>query len=246
MSTDITVTEAVAEATMHQLEAAGRSDLSPPSAEEAARASLQALASLSAGAKLADALLSLSPSGFVVPVDPSTLTATTDPFDGYSAAAAWYATHPRDGCGLRLGRQRDGSLLFAFVASTTAYSKWFATCGVDRRERADSNGRIYAEPTYRDFPRHVSVSWQPRPIHARTTSVTVGRSELEAASALLRTDRAGVGETGWLAVRVSPLPDGRRLRLRSRHIADGVELATAGVLPLAATRGDGWRLQSTG
>ncbi|MBA2559896.1 MAG: hypothetical protein H0V07_08415, partial [Propionibacteriales bacterium] len=158
----------------------------------------------------------------------------------------WYAAHPADGCGLRLGSQLDGSTLFAIRATTTAYRDWIGDVGVDRRELVDGNGRTFVESTWRPFPVSVSVSWQPRSFSARTTGVAVGREQLDAAAASMRVDRSGGSESGWLALCGAVRPDGARLVVKSRRLGPGVEVLADGVLPMAAGRADGWVLQASG
>ena len=105
-------------------------------------------------------------------------------------------------------------------------------------ERRDFDGRVAENRVYRDCGRPVSVSWQPPVNPARTTGAIFGTAALEAAAR--RPVRPGQQTPGWMLWLLPPDPDGRSLSFKPRRLADGLEVLTDGVVPLYASRSDGW------
>jgi hypothetical protein len=244
------VTEALDLARTHAMTRGelGAIDVDP---DAAPRSHLRALARINPAIGHAEGLLATVTTA-VVPVDRNTLTASGEPFSGFSAAAEHYQARPHDGVGLALGPQPDGSALVAIRATAAAWSAWLAEHGTERRDVVADDGHVESESrSYLDPGRHVRVHWSPPAIQARATAVAVGRAMIEAEGAKVRTDRSGVGEIGWVAWSIGAAwslagSGGLRLAFRSRDLGHGVQLVADGVLPLASTRADGWSLTSTG
>lgn len=219
-----------------------------PDAE--ARQHLRALGRISNGPAVAEALIAVVGAG-VVPLDRATLVATADAFAGYTEAAQHFQQRPYDGVGLLLGEQPDGSVRLAVRASPAAWGAWLAEHGVEVRQQIGDDGRVVGETkSYKDIGRHCRVHWSPPGVAARSTSAVVGRAQIEAEGRRVRSDRSGEDEVGWVAWSVGFAwsvggEAGKRLAFASRTLAPGVKLLGDGVLPMAASRSDGWSLVAT-
>ena len=214
-----------------------------------ARRRLATLARVGPGPGTADGLLAASNLN-VLALDSDTLEPTSTPFPSFAAAADHFSLRPHDGAGLQLGTQPGGSTLLAVRATAAGWSAWLAENGTESREREDDNGRR-VDRSYRDPGRHARVHWSPPAVAARVTAVTIGRSALWEEGEKVRTDRAGVGEVGWVAWSIGTAwslagKAGLRLAFADRRLGAGVTLLATGVLPMAAARADGWTLSSTG
>ncbi len=247
----IEVASAIADARARAL-AADTYQTGPGDPDAATRESLRRLGTASVGAAMSEALLAVSANAYVVPIDPSSLTATAEPFESYEDALAHFVRVHADGAGLLLGRQRDGATLVAIKATQQGWRDWLAAEAVEEREVSDSEGRhVRVDRSYRDLPAYVRVHWSPPRTPARASNVAIGRSAIQAEGERLRADRAGVAEHGYVAWSIgagwsTARGDSRSCRFASRKLGNGVELLAAGVLPMAAERADGWRLTATG
>jgi len=212
-----------------------------------ARQHLQSLARMNPAIGTAEGLLATTTIP-VVPVDRDTLTPSGEPFRGFSDAVQHYQARPHDGAALALGPQRDGSTLVAVRATAAAWSAWLAEHGTETRQILSDEGHVESESrSYLDPGRHTKVHWSPPGVAARTTAVVVGRAALMVEGEKVRADRAGVGETGWVAWSIGAAwsvagKDGMRLSFKDRPLDHGVVLVASGVLPMAAHRADGWTL----
>ena len=244
----MTNAELIARARVHAMTAGTRPYDVDPDADS--RDHLRALSRLNPAIGTAEGMLAVQTTP-VVPLDRDTLAASGEPFGGFSAAVEHFQRNPHDGVGLQLGAQRDGSVLVAARATAAAWSSWLAEHGTETREQVDDDGRVVDRTaSYLDPGRHVRVHWSPPRVQARAGAVTVGRAMIEAEGERLRTDRAGVGEVGWVAWSIGAAwsvagRDGLRLRFKDRPLDHGVALLATGVLPLAAHRADGWSLTYT-
>ncbi len=214
-----------------------------------ARRRLAALARVSPGPGTASGLLATS-NMYVVALDADTLEPTSAPFPSFSAAADHFSLRPYDGAGLQLGAQPGGGTLVACRATAAGWAAWLAENGTEAHEREDDNGRT-VDRSYRDPGRHARVHWSPPAVAARVTAVAIGRSALWEEGEKVRTDRAGVGEVGWVAWSIGAAwslagKGGLRLAFADRLLGAGVTLLATGILPMAAQRADGWFLSSTG
>jgi len=244
----MTNAELLAGARDHALTAGTREAAIDPDRE--ARDHLRALSRLNPAVGVAEGLLAVTTIP-VVPVDRDTLVASGEPFGGFSEAVQHYQQRPHDGVALQIGAQRDGGVLVAIRSTAAAWNAWLAERGTVARDVVDEDGRVVAtNRSYLDPGRHTKVHWSPPGVHARTTPVVVGRVALMAEGEKVRTDRAGVGEVGWVAWQIGAAwqlagKDGMRLAFTNKALDHGVELLAEGVLPMAAHRADGWTLSAT-
>jgi len=244
------IAAAIADARTRQLVANTYHSNPPVDPDAEGRAALRDLARVSMGAAVADALMATTTCS-VVPLDRDTLTPTGEPFTWYDGILAHYENRYADGVGLLLGAQRDGGTLVALRAPQAAFNAWMADVGVERRTVDNGEGVVRVDASYRPCPDFVRIHWSPPSVSARVTPVAVGRAAIMAEGEKVRTDRAGVAEVGWVCWSVGAAwsvvsQPGRRLTFTNKKLTHGVEVIAAGVLPMAATRRDGWSLTSTG
>ena len=212
----------------------------PPAPDEVDRAKLDRLAETCPAARVAGALVGISA---VAPVatDPDSPTkAVSGPLTTLGEVWGHYRHRNADGVGIQLGANAGGRTVVAIHGSPAAWSAFMvANATVERR---DFDGRVAENRIYRDCGRPVSATWQPPANPARTSGAIFGSAALEAAAR--RPVRPGQQTPGWMLWLLPPDPDGRSLSFKPRRLADGLELVVAGVVPLHATRSDGWVLNA--
>lgn len=149
--TGTTISEVLGRARSHAMArgALGFVDVDP---DGEARQHLRALSTLNPAAGTAEGLLANV--GGVVPLNPETLSPSREPFAGFTEALAHFVAHPRDGVGLLLGTQHDGSVRFAVRATAAGWARWLADVGTEEVLHYDEDGRVVESTrSYRVTPR---------------------------------------------------------------------------------------------
>jgi len=211
----------------------------PPTAEELDRERVRALRS--AGADTAAAVLSVT--GWAALPLGDDLTPSAAPLDTFAEIHRHYRNRHSDGAGIVLG-ERPAATLVAVRGSASAWRDWYAEHAIESSKARfeDGSGKV---TSYRDAGRFSSISWQPPASPLRSTGVAVGAAELNAAAERMRPRRLGAAERGYL-LWAHPVGDRRLTFPASRKLAPGLDMVGEGVVPLAAVRGDGWRVQLSG
>ncbi|MBA3620034.1 MAG: hypothetical protein H0W56_10675 [Acidothermales bacterium] len=225
-----------ADALIWQSEARNRHD-PPPSTEEVDRLRLDELAYRCPAAKVAGALLGVSGLPPVATDPDAPTTASSGPLSTSAEVFAHYRNRNADGVGLQLGAAPGGRTVVGVRGTPTAWSAFMAERAVV--ERRTFEGQVAVNRLHRDAGRPVAVSWQPPPASTRSSGPLYGR-EIDAAAR--RPERPGQATPGWLVWLVAPDEAGRTVAFKSRRLGAGVEVLASGLVPLFATRSDGWRI----
>jgi len=210
----------------------------PPSSNEVDRARLDRLAETCPAARVAGAILGISGVAPVAVDADSPTMASSAPLTSIGEVFSHYRHKGADGAGLALGPRPSGVSVVAVCGSPAAWATFMVENAVV--ERRDFDGRVAVNRVYRDHGRPVSISWQPPANATRSSGPLFGQAQIEASSR--RPVRPGQQTPGWLVWLVAPDAEGRSVTFKSRKLGAGLEVLTDGVVPMYATRGDGWTI----
>lgn len=242
----LTTNQVVAEASALARQAATYNGDQAPPPDVIRREQIARLAGFAPSAGIAGALVSL---GFtIVPIElPSLAASRSEIREDLGAVLEHYSRHPGDGVALRGGTQRSGETIAGLrFADAATYSVWLREYAMTTETWRDDNGITQERHLPKPFGDPARTSWSPPPARPGTIAAFGLGALAQAHSSRLDPMRAAQREPVTVVWAIPAPTDGRQLTIRSRKLAQGVEVLGEGaLLPWHVVRPSGWTLTAT-